>query len=157
MITSLIEQLSVYQTFVDTCAFMNDGFQKSVFYSIDKMKEKGYILYTFPIVKSELLHISRNPSQKESDKEKAKNALIIISILESLGLMKTININTNNFRVTADHIFLLYFIKYSSSRKLQLITQDKMLSDNLMNINSMNTVNAKGIRVSRFDNSNLVV
>lgn len=156
MKTTLLEEMSVYQTFVDTCAFMNEGFQSTIFRYIEKMKEKGYILYTFPIVINELKHISQSPKQNEINKSKAKNALNIINILKKAGLLKIPVDLKGRVNISADHTFLCYFIKNSSQRKLQLITQDRNLTENIKDINRMNTLSSKGVRVSRFINDNLV-
>lgn len=157
MTTSLLEQMKTHKVFVDTCTFMNYDFQNSLFQNYREIKKFGYKFYTFPIVKKELLRISQDHSKKRVDITKAISALNIINYLEERGFVEVLDISQGSLDITADHVFLWYFLSDGNTGNLQLMTQDKNLANNIKGINGLENGNSKNVRVSKFENGNLEV
>ena len=157
MTTTLLEQMKTYKIFVDTCTFMHRGFQRAILENFREMHWLGYKFYTFPIVLAELRNISQNPHKDSDARNKALNALVIIEHLKELGLMEIVNVSYEGNGITADQMFLGYFVSNCNKENLQLITQDKDLTYDIGCVNGLKTYNGKAIRVTRYNDGKLEV
>ncbi len=140
-----------YKIFVDTCSLMNTAntaFWADVALLLQRYKKQ--LIIAHKVVQELTKH------QKSSDSRKAtqaKNAMKVLVKLDKVGLLDKRGETTDTF---ADNTFLAQFTRHSIAHKLLLITQDRALAQDILNLNNTGSVNRKTIYVRRIDAGGLL-
>jgi len=144
-----------YKLFIDTCSLLfesADAFWSNIIPILEKTKSNIIV----PLrVYEEINKFAKNPdlcATKDSEglHEHAIKAKETIIKLQKKGVVEVFGDKTDNF---ADHVFISVFTNYMLTYNLMLITQDKKLSQDIINIGKSRAVErAKNIRVARIAN-----
>lgn len=149
---SLESLVKNYIIFIDTCSLMEDSFEKLT-KELNPILLKNDKKIIVPIrVIEELKKHAFNSDKRPEASEKAKQALNILADMMNKNLIDVRGENTDNF---ADNVFGAVFAKHRLNHRLLLITQDRNLSEDILNLN--NVKSAKGYkilvkRISKFGN-----
>lgn len=132
-----------YVVFIDTCSLMHYNFKKLMKkLSPVLMKNNKQMIVPTKVVEELKKHLF-NYEQKPQVAERAKVALNILENMKNNRLIDLRGEITDNF---ADNVFESVFAKHRLNHKLVLITQDRDLAEDILNLN--NTKSSKGYPIS---------
>jgi rRNA-processing protein FCF1 len=145
--SSLLENIvQEYKIFIDTCSLCNNGFEdfsKKFFPVLKKHKKQLIVPYR---VAEELIKLTKKPDKDL--KLLATESYRKLAYYQKEGLIIIQGEKNDNF---ADNVFQVQFTKFRMQHKLVLITQDKGLATDILNLNNSNSVNGRDVKVFRIN------
>lgn len=136
-----------YKIFIDTCAIMDSNIKAFYLHIREYLLEFNSKIYVPYRVVDEL---NKNFQVLEK-RESVIEALTFLEVLNSDGLLSIIGDDTDeNF---VDNLFLTKFTGMVMEQKVLLVTQDKRLATDVLNLNRRESVrNVNAICVGRINN-----
>ena len=140
-------------TMLDTCTIMQSGFPSVISSCAKKLSGTGRRLGLHCSVINELAGIRADPRQSRKDREAANERLRLISGIIDNGTIGLIGKCSDAF---FDECALEYALSNRRTQKIAIITQDRKLSDDLLMMNTMGSVEGKPISVFRLTEEKII-
>lgn len=138
-----------YKIFMDTCSILHPPVDKFWQHIIPLLElHKTYIIIPTRCIQELIKFTKEVDGKNKSLVDRAKNSLDIIDKLKKEKLIKIKGEETDNF---ADNVFQVVFTKFRLKYNLLLITQDKNLSLDILNLNKVKSSQGKKIDVKKIN------
>lgn len=133
--------------FIDTCSLLTPHNVKFWENIIPILKETGNRVIIPTRAMDEIIKHSKNNNKPKLQQQSLK-VLEALQQLKQEDLVEFRGEETDNF---ADNVFQVVFTKFRMTHKLLLITQDKDLASDILNLNNIKSVKAKQVHVKRIN------
>lgn len=155
----LEEAVKDYRIFIDTCSLLNEGSDKFFMNIVPILYRHNKHIVIAKRVAQELIKYSQHPELgraqgKPQLHKRATEVLKRLSELKKNGLVQIFGDDSDNF---ADNVFQTVFTQKRLEYNLMLITQDRDLSQDILNLSQSRAVRtSKKIKVMRLSKNGIM-
>lgn len=139
--------VSEYLVFIDTCSWMDESITEFIDHLIVALQSQNKAIYLTLGVRNELQKFL-DDSSNANRQSKAKRAAREIKRLTDRKLLNFIGDTNDTF---TDNILLSVFNKYRLKYKLALVTQDRALCNDILNLNNIQSSRGFPVVVRRIN------
>lgn len=145
----IVNLVQTHHIMIDTCSFMHDGceaFSDRLLPALKRCSRKV-------IIPQKVLLELKKHAENKTDPNKSRTARKGLAICEKFlkeGCLTVKGSPTDNF---ADNVIFVSFSQYRLKYKMVLITQDRHLTNDILQLNEMKSAAGKQVRVFRITNA----